>query len=273
MAQKRSTLDHWEKFWQDKQQIEQVYSNEDRIYQNLNRVTGFDGKKILEVGAGSGRDSFQLARKNAIVYVLDYSPRALEIIKKLDEQQGVSLILIQSDALHLPFANETLDIVFHQGLMEHFAEPGPLLSEQFRVLKPGGLLLVDVPQRYHIYTLIKHVLILLNRWFAGWETQFSIGQLKRIVQQAGFTVVHQYGRWMRPSLFYRMSRELLKKLGLQLPLYPPGIPLFRQLRQRLSQVLAQQSWAFYTFLDIGVIAQKPSAERRWNASANGNGNQ
>ncbi len=258
MTNKQSTLDHWEKFWQDKQQIEQVYSNEDRIYENLRRVTAIAGKRVLEVGAGSGRDSFQLAREDATVYVLDYSPRALEIINKLNDQHGRSLLLIQADALQLPFGDGTLDIVFHQGLMEHFKEPGRLLGEQFRVLKPGGLLLVDVPQRYHIYTLIKHGLILLNRWFAGWETEFSIGQLKRLVQQAGFTVVHQYGRWMRPSLFYRMARELLKKLGVSLPLYPPCIPGIRQFRERLSRALAQHPWAFHTFLDIGVVAQKPA---------------
>ncbi len=271
MTKKQSTLNHWEKFWQEKTQIDEVYSNEDRIYRNLNVVTDFAGKRILEVGAGSGRDSFQLAQDNAMVYVLDYSSRALGIISKLNEQHGRPLILIQADALQLPFADGTLDIVFHQGLMEHFNDPGRLLSEQYRVLKPGGLLLVDVPQRYHIYTLIKHILILLNRWFAGWETEFSINQLKRLVGKAGFRVVHQYGRWMRPSLFYRMMREMLKKLGVRLPLYPARIPLVSQLRQRLRRALAQQSWAFYTFLDIGVVAQKPIAGSRADSLAHGNG--
>ena len=256
MAKKKSTIDHWETFWKEKEEIEQVYSNDDRIYLNLIKVTGIKNNKILEVGAGSGRDSFQLARENAIVYVLDYSPQALRIVKNLNEQNEVSVYLIQGDAFQIPMPDDTLDIIFHQGLMEHFKNPLPLLKEHFRVLKPGGLLLVDVPQRYHVYTIIKHILIFFNKWFAGWETEFSIGQLKSLLEQSGFVVKHQYGRWMRPSLFYRIIRESLKKINVRLPLYPKGFKFIGKLRNRLREKFISKGWTFYTFLDIGVIGQK-----------------
>jgi ubiquinone/menaquinone biosynthesis C-methylase UbiE len=260
MANKKSTIDHWETFWKDKEEIAEVYSNDDRIYLNLIQVTGIQNKKILEVGAGSGRDSLQLAQENAIVYVLDYSPQALRIVKNLNEQNEVSVYLVQGDAFQIPIPDDTLDIVFHQGLMEHFKDPQSLLKEHFRVLKPGGLLLVDVPQRYHVYTIIKHILIFFNKWFAGWETQFSIGQLKSLMEQSGFIVKHQYGRWMRPSLFYRTIREVLKKLNLRLPLYPKGFKFTIKLRDGLRSKFIAKRWAFYTFLDIGVIGQKKEFE-------------
>jgi len=259
MIAKTSTRAHWEKFWQDREQIEAVYSNEERIYLNLIKVTEIKGKKILEIGAGSGRDSLQLAHENAMVYVLDYSPQALQIIKKLNGRNDNQVHLIQADAFQIPMPDETLDIVFHQGLMEHFKNPLPLLNEHFRVLKPGGLLLVDVPQRYHIYTLIKHFLIFFNKWFAGWETEFSIKQLKKLVIQSGFTIRHEYGSWMRPSLFYRILREILKKIKIKLPLYPSGFKYTRKLRDRLKDRFITKQWAFYTFLDIGVIGQKKEA--------------
>lgn len=260
MANKRSTIAHWEKFWKDKEQIEQVYSNDDRIYLNLTQVTGIQNKKILEVGAGSGRDSFQLAQENGIVYVLDYSPQALRIVKNLNEQNEVSVYLVQGDAFQIPIPDDTLDIVFHQGLMEHFKAPLSLLKEHFRVLKPGGLLLVDVPQRYHIYTIIKHILIFFNKWFAGWETEFSIGQLKSLLEQSGFVVNHQYGRWMRPSLLYRIIREVLKKLNIHLPMYPEGFKFTTKLRDGLRSKFISKRWAYYTFLDIGVIGKKKEFE-------------
>jgi len=121
------------------------------------------------------------------------------------------------------------------------------------------LLLVDVPQRYHIYTLIKHFLIFFNKWFAGWETEFSIKQLKKLVIQSGFTIRHEYGSWMRPSLFYRILREILKKIKIKLPLYPSGFKYTRKLRDRLKDRFITKQWAFYTFLDIGVIGQKKEA--------------
>lgn len=260
MAKKQSTIDHWDRFWKNKEQIEEVYSNDDRIYLNLAKVTDLKFKKILEVGAGSARDSFQLAEQQATVYVLDYSPRALRIVKNLNAQSKAGVYLIQGDAFQIPIPDETLDIVFHQGLLEHFKDPLPLLKEHFRVLKPGGLLLVDVPQRYHVYTFIKHILIFLNKWFAGWETEFSIEQLKNLLEQSGFSVQHQYGRWMRPSLVYRIMREVFKKIKIRLSLYPRGFKLTRNLRDRLRDKLISKRWAFYTFLDIGMIGQKKESE-------------
>jgi len=260
MTEKTSSIDHWEKFWKDKERIEEVYSNDDRIYLNLCKVTAVANTKILEVGAGSGRDSFQFARENATVYVLDYSSQALRIVKNLNVQNERGVHLIQGDARLIPIPDETLDIVFHQGLLEHFKDPMPLLNEQFRVLKPGGLVLLDVPQRYHFYTIIKHILIFFNKWFAGWETEFSIGQLKTLIENSGFVVRHQYGRWMRPSLVYRMIREALKKINVRLPLYPKSFKIITKIRDRLRDKFISKRWAFYSFLDIGVVGQKTEFE-------------
>ncbi|RKY74304.1 class I SAM-dependent methyltransferase [candidate division KSB1 bacterium] len=256
ISAKESTRRHWEDFWQQKAQIEEVYSNVDRIYCNLKQVTDLKHKKILEVGAGSGRDSFKLANEGATVYVLDFSLHALDIIQRLNQNNSVRVFPIQADAFYTPVSDDTFDIVFHQGLLEHFKNPLPLLKENYRILKDGGFLLVDVPQRYHIYTLIKHILIFFNKWFAGWETEFSIKQLKGLVRQAGFVVRHCYGSWMRPSFFYRVCREILKKANIRLPLYPRGFKPTRRIRDILREHLITHRWAFYTFLDIGVIGQK-----------------
>ncbi|NOZ62748.1 MAG: class I SAM-dependent methyltransferase [Calditrichaeota bacterium] len=256
MATKVSTRDHWEKFWQERKDIDQVYSNDERIYQNLKKVTKFENKKILEVGAGSGRDSLKLYRDKAQVFVLDYAPQSLEIIRQLNKKETAQLHGIQADAFRMPFPDNSFDIVFHQGLLEHFRDPRPLLQENFRILKPGGLLLVDVPQRYHFYTVIKHILIFLNKWFAGWETEFSVRELKQVMQKSGFEPIHSYGNWMRPSLFYRIFREVLKKVGIQLPLYPRGFSPFRRIRDKFRSLFSGQKGAFYTFLDIGVIGEK-----------------
>lgn len=258
---KTSTKDHWEKFWDEKKEINQVYSTGDRIFSNLKSLAEFKGKKILEVGAGSGRDSFRLAHEKAQVFVLDYSPKALDIINKLNDKNEVLVNCLQADALNMPIPDESFDIVFHQGLLEHFRYPLPLLQENYRILKPGGLLLVDVPQRYHIYTAIKHFLILINKWFAGWETEFSINQLNQLMKTAGFETKREYGNWMGPSLFYRIFREVLIKIKVKLPLYPKGFKYTRKLRDFFRNKFSNQKWAFYTFLDIGVIGQKTGQGR------------
>ncbi|MBN2009238.1 class I SAM-dependent methyltransferase [candidate division KSB1 bacterium] len=256
MTKRISTKENWDEFWIRKHRVEDVYDNTDRIITNLTQITELNGKQILEVGAGTARDSFAMIDAGADVFVLDYSMPAFHIIKRLNQQRSSGVYPILADTFKIPVAENTFDIVFHQGLLEHFTNPVELLKENVRVLKKDGLLLVDVPQRYHIYTVIKHILIFLNKWFAGWETEFTIRELESLVEQSGAQVVHRYGDWMRPSLFYRMVRELLLKIKIKLPLYPNGFGPLRRIRDKIRNRWIVRKWAFYTFLDIGIIASK-----------------
>jgi ubiquinone/menaquinone biosynthesis C-methylase UbiE len=157
----------------------------------------------------------------------------------------------------LPFKDETFDVVFHQGLLEHFRKPkaDDLLKENIRVLKKGGLLCVDVPQRWHIYTAMKKTLIAIDKWFAGWERSFSVPELQALMKTHGLEIVHTYGEWMYPSLFYRVTREALRKIGIKLPLYPK-IPLVFPIRKLLRNTLRDTPIAYYTALSMGVIGRK-----------------
>jgi SAM-dependent methyltransferase len=256
MPKRESTRAHWSAFWAGNPDIDHVYSNEGRIIGELEKVRGLDGARVLEVGAGSGRDSLDLARCGARTVTLDYTFEALQIIRHLSKRAGVPLDLVCADCTRMPFRDDSFDVVFHQGLMEHFRDPAPLLSENRRVLKRGGHVLVDVPQRYHIYTVMKHILIALGRWFAGWETEYSIGQLERLVERHGFTVRHRYGDWMVPGLGYRVMRQGLRKLGILLPLYPRGVPGLRDAAAAFRRWLRPRRVAFYTFLVIGTVGEK-----------------
>lgn len=163
---------------------------------------------VLEVGAGRGADSIYLAQHGARAYVLDYSPEALDISGKLAQEAGVDLELVQADALEIPFPDETFDLIFHQGFLEHFREPGLILAEQYRVLKKGGYILVDVPQKYCLYTLRKQIAIKRGTWFAGWETQFGPRELEKLLRRAGFDVVASYGWGMTGSYGWGLRNAL-----------------------------------------------------------------
>ncbi len=255
MPQRESTKAHWQSFWSGRVAIDDVYSNDGRIVTELGKVTSLAGKRVLEVGAGSGRDALDCLAAGGQVITLDYTLESLRIVRQLAERRGQRIDLVCADANHLPFRDQSLEVVFHQGLMEHFRDPAALLREQHRVLRRGGHLLVDVPQRYHFYTIGKHLLIVLGRWFAGWETEYSIGELERLVGAQGFTLRHAYGDWMVPGLGYRVLRRGLLRLGVRLPMYPRWRPFSDWLaagRRRWRQ----RRLAFYTFLVIGVIGER-----------------
>ncbi len=239
--------------------MDEIYSTQGRILRALDGVFDPKGKLVLEVGAGTGRDSQALAELGATVVTLDYADSAIRLISGLVARVP-HLYAVQGDAFAPPFRPGSFDLVFHQGLLEHFRDPLPLLQANVALLKPGGLLLIDVPQRYHLYTLVKHLAIWLNRWFAGWETEFSVRDLERLVRQVGLEPVRRYGDWMRPSFVYRATREALKRVGIRLPMYPPGIPVLHELREALRRWAWGKSWAFYTYLDVGIVARKPVQE-------------
>lgn len=256
--EKESRRDHWETFWEEKADVEQVYSNADRILRNLLRVGDLKGKKVLEIGAGTGRDSFPLIRQGAQVVQLDYAENSLRILKKLADDLKLPAIIVGGDTFQLPFPDETFDVVFHQGLLEHFRQPqaDALLKENIRVLKNGGLLLVDVPQRYHPYTIAKHIMMAANKWFAGWERSFSVGELKNRMRRLGLTPVYAYGEWMYPSFFYRSFREALKIAGVTLPLHPQPFKSLSRLRKNVRMSMLETPLPLYTAFNIGVIGKK-----------------
>jgi len=247
----------WNRYWAERQDIEDVYSNEDRISRELLPLLKGRRVRALEVGAGSGRDSVALAKAGAAVVVLDYAESSLQTARRVAEAAGCEVLPVCADATRMPFREECMDIVFHQGLMEHFRDPSPLLAENRRVLKRGGHLLVDVPQKYHIYTVVKHVLIALNKWFAGWETEYTIGELEHLVERSGFKVVRSYGDWMVPGFFYRSLRYLLARAGFRvLPKYPRGLPGLRRVGEAAREWFRKKRLSFYTYHVIGSLARK-----------------
>lgn len=257
MPKHTSERKHWEDFWTRKKDPSQIYDNSGRITSALFSILpNVHGKKILEVGAGTGRDSFAIAKSGANVFVIDYADAAIEIIKKLNNENEAKVTATQGDAFALPFPENSFDVVFHQGLLEHFRNPWGIVEENIRILKPGGILIIDVPQRWHIYTIVKHVLIAFDAWFAGWETEFSLGELKRKLRQFGIEPIAFYGDWMYPSFFYRVIREILWKIGIRLPLYPPKIPLLWRIRRSLREKLRKTKFCAYTAVSIGVVGRK-----------------
>ena len=259
---RQSRKEHWEAFWTeaDGLSLDDVYDNGGRILREIFEICDPRGLRVLEVGAGTGRDSVALAKAGAEVITLDYAPTSLELIRQASASAGVEVGMVGGDALALPFADGSFDLVFHQGLLEHFRDPMPMLVEHARVLRPGGMLLVDVPQRWHYYTLGKHILMAFDKWFAGWETEFSVGELETRIRDAGLRPVHAYGDWMVPNLFYRALRKvLLTTVGWRLPMYPGPVPVIGALAERWRAWFGRYRASMYTTIVIGVIGRKDAA--------------
>ena len=252
-----SERSHWDKFWERERDLSEIYDNDDRIRLEVKKKLDLQNLLTLEVGAATARDSVALAEDGAVPVALDYSHAALKLARAAAVDKNMTLLLVCGDANGLPFKTDTFDLVFHQGVMEHFKNTDPMTDECIRVTKPGGNLLVDVPQTFHVYTAIKKILIAMNAWFAGWETQYTERQLSSYLREHGVEPWSVYGKYFAPSLGYRMFREALIKVGIKLPMKPVIIPAVHRFRTKIRTAVEQSWLGPKTAVIIGVFARKP----------------
>lgn len=214
-----------------------------------------NGKLVCEVGCGTGKDSVKLAALGAKVVSVDFSLPALNLVaRKIEELDGPVPRLLAGDTLQLPFRDETFDILFHQGLLEHFHDPVSVLKEQARVVKKGGHLLVDVPQRLNWYAVTKRRQMARGEWFAGWETDFTLGGLRSVMRKAGLQPVSFYAYGFNPPALWVLRH--LHEVGEG----RFGRPLMPKPMGRLYDA-AWRWWettpaAGHTLVCIGVLGQK-----------------
>jgi ubiquinone/menaquinone biosynthesis C-methylase UbiE len=130
--------------------LEVIYSTQDmmrRRQASLDAVQVRPGEVGLEIGPGPGFLAVELARlvgRNGRVSVLDKNPAMLAMTERRAQQQDVveRVELHESDAATLPFADSTFDFVVASQIYEYVTDIQQALDEAFRVLRPGGRLII-----------------------------------------------------------------------------------------------------------------------------------
>jgi SAM-dependent methyltransferase len=97
------------------------------------------GQRILEVGCGAAAGARWLATQGADVVALDLSAGMLRHGLTAAARTGVTVPLVQADAMALPFANAVFDVAFTAfGAVPFVDDSAAVMREVFRVLRPGG---------------------------------------------------------------------------------------------------------------------------------------
>lgn len=103
------------------------------------------GMKVLEVGAGTGKDSELIIKAiapNGEAYLSDLSPKMLQLAKQRLNPDGVTVNYFIANGTYLPFEDNTFDAVFHFGGINTFAERKEAFEEFSRVAKVGARIVV-----------------------------------------------------------------------------------------------------------------------------------
>ena len=143
---------------------------------------------MLDVGCGAGTDLARFARGGANATGVDISGSAIALAKANFEQQGLAADLREADCEHLPFEDESFDLVYAHGVVQYTSNDRALVAECRRVLKPGGTAVFQVYNRISwLNALSKLMKVGLEHEDAPVLKKYSIGEFRALL--AGFSEV------------------------------------------------------------------------------------
>jgi len=187
--------------------------------------------KSLECGCGGATVSVYFSKKGYKTIALDFVLEALRVAKNNFKKMFAQGHLLCADVEKIPIKDNTFDIVMSFGLIEHFHEIGPQIKEMVRVLKPRGLLFLDIsPNGYHIknktfqceniaklfnflvyfiYHIIRFHFLIKQAYQRArlvfvpgyFENSLSLEDYKRIVKNSGISNICVHGNRPFPRIY------------------------------------------------------------------------
>jgi len=108
---------------------------------HLLRLIPFDGlagRRVLDVGCGTGVDLVRFARGGARAVGVDIADSAIALARRNVAHRQIPAGLVVADGETLPFPSNTFDFVFAHGVAQYTTDGRRLVEEVHRVLVPGG---------------------------------------------------------------------------------------------------------------------------------------
>ena len=188
--------------------INRYFSN---VFMNvILSIANINNGKIFEPGSGGGMACAKFAQKGFDVTSMDISYNALQKGKTLFKSLSLRAKFALGDIFHIPIKNEQFDLVFNQGVMEHFRlanlDGSSGVKEMLRVLKKNGTLIILVPAYFSplffIYSFFK-IFNLVDKYWPYTDQDFlHKHELREMMEKAGCKNVTVRRVWL--SFFFSM---------------------------------------------------------------------
>src|SRR5438128_9946983 len=147
--------------------------------------------RILDPGAGSGRNMVELVRHGAVT-AIELSPTSVCLARARDVGE-----VVEGSVLDMPFESGSFDLATSLDVIEHLEDDLGALRELRRVVTPGGCLLVTVPAYQWLWSGHDEV----NHHYRGYTRR----SLRVVGEQGGWKQVGAaYLRWLRLRVAVRL---------------------------------------------------------------------
>jgi ubiquinone/menaquinone biosynthesis C-methylase UbiE len=120
----------------------------------LQLLPEIQGKVILDAACGPGKYAEILLSQGASITGFDSSPRMVELARKRNKDAGNFFVHDLAEPLHM-VENNTIDIVLCALAMHYVKDWHPTIREFFRVLKPGGHMVISIEHPFFEYTYFR----------------------------------------------------------------------------------------------------------------------
>jgi ubiquinone/menaquinone biosynthesis C-methylase UbiE len=170
-----------------------------------------DCELVLDVGCGQGK-SFRLLQQKfspRVLMGIDADAETLEKARAQAQLDGVDVKLMQGSGAAIGLPDNSVDILFCHQTFHHLVEQNEAISEFYRVLKPGGMLLFAESTRAYIHSWIIRLL-----FRHPMEVQKTADEYLALVRRTGFDVKPE--RISYPYLWWsRSDLGLLNRMGIR----------------------------------------------------------
>ncbi|MCX6888044.1 MAG: metalloregulator ArsR/SmtB family transcription factor [Verrucomicrobia bacterium] len=135
--------------------------------------------RIADLGAGDGTLSRLLARQAESVHCVDNSPRMVQVGRALAKKEHLrNLTYVLGNIEKVPLPDRSIDLALLSQALHHAENPRQALAEAFRILKPGGRLLI-LDLRAHRFEKARE--LYADRWLG-----FKENELHDWIEEVGF---------------------------------------------------------------------------------------
>jgi 2-polyprenyl-3-methyl-5-hydroxy-6-metoxy-1,4-benzoquinol methylase len=202
IAEKENFYDTLAPEWASKMNMYEANKRLRIIFDRLLPEAEIHGRTFLDGGCGIGLFSARAAKAGAKVTAIDIGANLVRMTRERTGVEGRPASLLE-----LPFSDGTFEVVMSSEVIEHTQEPRQAVAELCRVTRPGGTLVITVPNRAWVFSA--HIANKLGiRAYLGNENWVGYGELRDWIESAGFEVKEQFGFNLFP-LFQRPFHGIL----------------------------------------------------------------